>query len=296
MQNKTLRILRIYLSILLVATSLSSCSVWKTSNEINSTFESQRLQLLEKEKDVSGLFFITRTFHTALIQEVSKPDEKPYPLLDSLFRQMKSIADSVIYRRIEYDSLCKKLNIELSSKRKISKKSKLKIHCEEIEKQGKLLIGIAEKFSHQFHSYHDLYQSNIGSYQIKRLSTDDYAEMLGKKVVQWEDSLEETGRMLAAMKVDLKNRFSDQKHPDFWKNYQPISEFEHLMKVLDQEITQLQNSESRFEEGNVEEFYYFGPYVRPRLETQANESILGELSIIMQDCRNKQNEYWNLSK
>ncbi len=296
MKKKSRHILKICFSILLVATCLSACTVWKTSGEVNSKFESQRLRLLEKEKEVSGLFFAMRDFHPGLIQEVSKPEEKPYPLLDSLFRVMKSTADSVIYRRIEYDSLCIRVNTELSSIKKISKKSKLKPHCEEIEKAGELLIAKAEDFRIQFHSYHNQYKSNTGIYQITKLSTDDYAEMLGKKVVQWEDSLEKAGRILAAMKMDLKKRFPDQKHPDFWKSYQPISEFEHLMKVLDQEITQLQNSESRFEEGNVEEFYYFGPYVRPRIETQANESILGELAIIMQDCRNKQKEYLNLAK
>jgi hypothetical protein len=296
MANKCRYILRIYFFILLVANCLSACTVWKNSSEVDSIFESQRHQLLEKESDVSGLFFSTRTFHTELIQEVSQPEEMPYPLLDSLFKAMRSTADSVIYRRIEYDSAVKKIDHQLSSVKKIGLKSRLKIQCEEIENEGELLIAQADKFSSQFHSYYNLYQANTGIYRIKRLSTDDYAEMLGKKVVQWEDSLEESGRMLAAMKMDLKKRFPDQKHPDFWKNYQLISEFEHLMKVLDQEIIQLQNSESRFEEGNVEEFYYFGPYIRPRLETQANESILGELSIIMQDCRNKQKEYLNFSK
>jgi hypothetical protein len=296
MASRCWYILKIYFFILLVANCLSACTAWKNSSEVDSIFESQRRQLLEKESDVSGLFFSTRAFHTELIQEVSQPEEMPYPLLDSLFKAMRSSADSVIYRRIEYDSAIKRIDHPLSSVKKIGQKSHLKIQCEDIENEGKLLIAQADKFSLQFHSYYNLYQANTGIYRIKRLSTDDYAEMLGKKVVQWEDSLEESGRMLAAMKMDLKKRFPDQKHPDFWKNYQFISEFEHLMKVLDQEIIQLQNSESRFEEGNVEEFYYFGPYIRPRLETQANESILGELSIIMQDCRNKQKEYLNLSK
>ena len=107
-----------------------------------------------------------------------------------------------------------------------------------------------------------------------------------------KDSLEEVGRMIAQCKLDLKQRFPQQKGKDFFTAYAPVSELEAMMKNFESILNQLQNSISRFEEGNNQDFIYFGPHIRQRLEVAANDDLIGQLSIQMNDCRLKKQQYF----
>ncbi|MFM7725316.1 MAG: hypothetical protein ACKO7B_01320, partial [Flavobacteriales bacterium] len=144
-------------------------------------------------------------------------------------------------------------------------------------------------------SYFELrkaYQDTCRAYGILRLDPQQYAGFLNEKLVQWQDSLEEAGRIIARCKNDLGVRFPVQKGKDFFAAYAPVSELEAMMKNFDSILNQFQNSISRFEEGNTQDFIYFGPYLRQRLEVSANDDLVGQLSIQMKDCRNKQAEYF----
>jgi hypothetical protein len=104
--------------------------------------------------------------------------------------------------------------------------------------------------------------------------------------------LEEVGRLVARCKADLKQRFPEQKGKPFFQAYAPVSELEAMLKNFESILNQLQNSVSRFEEGNSQDFVYFGPYVRQRLEVAANDDLVGQLSLQMSDCRNQARRYF----
>jgi hypothetical protein len=65
-----------------------------------------------------------------------------------------------------------------------------------------------------------------------------------------------------------------------------------MLKNFEYILNQLQNSVSRFEEGNNQDFVYFGPHIRQRLEVAANDDLVGQLTLQMNDCRNQARRYF----
>jgi hypothetical protein len=136
------------------------------------------------------------------------------------------------------------------------------------------------------------YQDSCKATGIVRYNPQDYALILDEKLTQWQDSLEEVGRMVARCKIDLKQRFPEQKGKPFFQAYTPVSELEAMLKNFESILNQLQNSVSRFEEGNSQDFVYFGPHIRQRLEVAANDDLVGQLSLQMNDCRKQARRYF----
>ena len=136
------------------------------------------------------------------------------------------------------------------------------------------------------------YQDSCKASGIVRYTPQDYALILDEKLTQWQDSLEECGRMVARCKADLKQRYPIQKGKEFFTAYTPVSSLEAMVKNFESILNQLQNSISRFEEGNNQDFVYFGPHIRQRLEVAANDDLLGQLMLQMRDCRNQERLYF----
>jgi hypothetical protein len=67
---------------------------------------------------------------------------------------------------------------------------------------------------------------------------------------------------------------------------------ELMMKNFESILNQFQNAISRFEEGNNQDFIYFGPQVRQRMEVAVNDDLIGQLIIQMKDCRNAESAYF----
>jgi hypothetical protein len=136
------------------------------------------------------------------------------------------------------------------------------------------------------------YQDTCRKYGVVRYTPQDYALILDEKLTQWQDSLEECGRMVARCKADLKRCYPEQKGKEFFAAYAPVSQLEAMLKNFESILNQLQNSVSRFEEGNNQDFVYFGPHIRQRLEVAANDDLIGQLTLQMRDCRNQERAYF----
>lgn len=270
---------------------LCSCAAKIPVTKIQEESEATRVGLMRAESEVSGDFFRLRSFHSEMMQTTMKPDQPPYSTFDSLFLSMRSQADLVILPRIEYDTVYFKI-------KKWSEKSKLKNtqdYAHVKQQHDSLSKSLPALQSLQKSTYSDLrksYDALIQEHNIIRLGMEDLALLTNEKVTLWLDSLEEIGRMVSAEKADLKLRFPEQKGPEFFKAYFPISLLESKMKDVESMITQLQNSLSRFEEGNAQDYVFIGPNIRPRMELQATDNIVSGLSLAMTECRQLQLEYW----
>lgn len=250
-----------------------------------------RASLIAVESEASGDFFKTRTFHRGLMNETTQPKSAPYAQLDSLFRLMRETADSVVVQRMHFDKYFYTID------------SLQRFHPS-VKKNGKEIAMIDKAISYgnnlEIHSkiHYVFYQTLSDQYNQIRKDANlryftqlEYAEMVNTRLIQWQDSLEQVGRLIGAGKADLKARYPVQKGEEFFGHYKYISELEQMLKLFENSLMQLQNSLSRIEGGNQEEFYYFGPFIPERREYQATEGIINQLMLHMADCRAKYQEY-----
>ncbi len=248
---------------------------------------------MRTESAVYGDFFKLRTFHTDLFQSINNANAAPYPSLDSLYNNLFSAANLAVGVRVDYDTLYWNIQNALKGKKKISLTGSFK---ELNDHHTCMLLKLPQQQNAYKDSYFELrssYQDSCRQYGVVRYTPQDYSAILDEKLTLWQDSLEEAGRMVAQCKLDLKQRFPQQKGKDFFAAYAPVSELEAMMKNFESILNQLQNSISRFEEGNNQDFIYFGPHIRHRLEVAANDDLIGQLSIQMKDCRKKKQEYFS---
>jgi len=251
-----------------------------------------RVQLMRTESEVYGDFFKLRTFHTDLFQSINNANAAPYPSLNTLYDSLFAAANLSIAVRVNYDTLYWKIQNEIKDKKKVSVSESFRALIEAHSTLPSTLPIQQSNFREDYFRLRSSYQDSCRTYGVIRYNPQDYSAILDEKLTTWQDSLEEVGRMIAHCKLDLKQRFPQQKGKEFFAAYAPVSELEAMMKNFESILNQLQNSISRFEEGNNQDFIYFGPQVRQRLEVAANDDLMGQLSIQMIDCRTKREEYF----
>ncbi len=251
-----------------------------------------RVQLMRTESEVYGDFFKLRTFHNDLFQSINNSSAAPYPTLDSLYNLLFSAANLAVGVRVNYDTTYWEIQKAITGKKKVSLAGSFQSLYNEHETMPSVLPKKQSEYKELYFQLRSSYQDSCRRYGIVRYNPLDYSAILDEKLTQWQDSLEEVGRMVAQCKLDLKQRFPQQKGKEFFASYAPVSELEAMMKNVESILNQLQNSISRFEEGNNQDFIYFGPHIRQRLEVAANDDLIGQLSIQMNDCRLKKQQYF----
>jgi hypothetical protein len=247
---------------------------------------------MRTESEVYGDFHVLRTFHTDLLQSISRSDAAPYPALDTLFDQLFTEANLAVGTRVDYDTTYWTIRKATDGKRTIILKAPFEGIYSAFQSLPDSLTRYQEAHRNNYFELRRTYQDTCRKYGVVRYTPQDYALILDEKLTQWQDSLEECGRMVARCKTDLKQRFPVQKGKDFFAAYTPVSQLEAMLKNFESILNQLQNSVSRFEEGNNQDFVYFGPHIRQRLEVAANDDLVGQLTLQMRDCRNQERAYF----
>jgi hypothetical protein len=282
-----------FLISILVLGLLTACSPRVQTAILKEKAETLRINLMLTESEVYGDFHNLRTFHTDLFQSINRNDVAPYVAMDTLFKQLFAEANKTVGARVDYDTVYWKVQRAIDGKEHVV----VNDTYTSLENQFNLLPDSLTRYQQQHRAvYFELrkaYQDTCLKYGVVRYTPQDYALLLDEKLTQWQDSLEECGRMVARCKTDLKNRFPAQKGKEFFQAYAPVSELEVMLKNVESVLNQLQNSISRFEEGNNQDFVYFGPYVRQRLEVATNDDLLGQLMLQMRDCRKQERFYFD---
>lgn len=248
------------------------------------------MELMREEIRVSGDFLQLRPFHTQMRDVLKNPEAHPNPFMDSLFVEMNVRANAAILPRLQYDTLCREIRAICGSKKLVS--SKAKPLMAKWERWNQSLPTEQKQESSAYFETRLVYQDTCFAHGIHRLTPQQFAEVLHEKIMQWQDSLEESGRMSAKCQSDLYRRFPERKGKIFFDAYRPISELQLAMKGLESLVSQLQNSAARFEESNKEDFFYFGSVIRSRMEVAVTEELLAQLSLQMRVCRENETQYY----
>jgi hypothetical protein len=259
----------------------------KTFNDIS---EQKRMDLMREEIRVSGDFLQLRPFHLQLKEVLKNPESHPNPFMDSLFATMNLQANASITPRLIFDTLCREIRSMAGSRKRLPSRTAQQIAQWEVFR--KTLSEEQKIHSESYFKSRILYQDTCFSYGIFRLTPQQFAEVLNEKIMHWQDSLEEAGRISANCLTNLYMKFPERKGKLFFDAYQPISELQLAIKGLESLVSQLQNSSSRFEESNKEDFFYFGSVVRSRMEVAVTEDLLAQLSLQMKVCREQQARYF----
>jgi hypothetical protein len=218
--------------------------------------DSLRIHLMRVESAAYGDFVGIRRFHSDLLQEIDSLRE-PYIELDVVFRNMHEMADSVIIQRLHFDS------------------AQFVVADQLIANANYYMV----EYRHEAARYDQIRQTH----GVQRYSYRQYAEIIEAKIESWNDSLESSGHWMAQCKNHLKASSLVHGSKEYIAAYQPISQLELSIKQMQSTLMQLHNTESRFKEANVEEFYYTGPHLRRRKEIAASEQIVSELALHMSD-------------
>ena len=271
---------------------LWGCAARVATAPIREQSEALRVKLMRTESEVYGDFHTLRTFQTDLFQCINRTDVPPYPALKALYDTLFQEANEAVGVRVFYDTTFFALEQAMRGKKKIVMQDTFLSLYERYKETPERLPAQQDFHRDAYFALRVAYRDSCLKYGIVRYDPQQYAGLLNEKLVQWQDSLEEVGRIVARCKADLKSRYPVQKGKEFFAAYAPVSELEAMMKNFESILNQFQNSISRFEEGNNQDFIYFGPYVRLRLEVSANDDLVGQLSIQMKDCRGKEREYF----
>lgn len=270
---------------------LASCAVKTDAVTLRKEAEETRVTLMRTESDVSGNFYRLRTFHLDLMQVVNHIDHMPYPMMDSLFYDMRDSANAVIFCRLTYDSTLTQVLTMCDGKKKFKPNKRETDLIQTYQSLRNEMPSQQRRIADHYFNLKREYDDSCKVNGIKRISMPEFAEMTSHSLVQWQDSLEAIGKMVAEQKNTLKQKFPTQKGAEYMAAYQPVSVFEKLLKDYESQLAQLENSVSRFEEANKQDYIYVGKDVRRRMESESVEGILGALSLLMRDCRLKHAEF-----
>ncbi len=279
------------LYLIIIITSISCASRIDTA-AWNKEAEETRVQLMRTESEVYGDFFKLRIFHSDLMQMPGDTSKKPYPSLERLFVQSIPEANGTVIQRMIYDTTYFALKKITTDKKTIKNEGQVATLYSRYLHNKNTLPSLQNLHKTGYFEIRKSYQDTCQDYGVRRLGPEEYASMINGRITTWLDSLELVGRMTAQAKNHLKESFANHKSPEYFAAYKPVSELEALMKNFDSILMQLQNSLSRFEEGNKEDFLYFGPHLRPRMEVQATEDLFVQARILMGQCREKNAEYY----
>jgi hypothetical protein len=242
------------------------------------------MQILEV-KNV-GNFTTNREFHLGLRGELAAPDSAPYPALEAAFMKMKFYADeAIVYRSMikDYAEM-----VLILSKDQSTKKQTEAINFV-VDSIYSLHIPRMQNLLDSSNAYSRSYKTLCEGNSIVRRDQWQMVELIGLQLVKWQDSLEMQGKIIAESKGLLKQKFPEQKGEVFFSKYKFVSKLEASHKLYQQDILQLENTLSRMESANGEEYFYSGPYIRPRMEMNALDQLLGQLTLGMQSFREQQN-------
>jgi len=173
--------------------------------------ETLRVSLMRTESEVYGDFHTLRTFHNDLFQSISRNDASPYPALDTLFKQLFTEANLTVGTRVNYDTVYWRLRQATDGKEKVVLNNSFASIQRQFQQLPDSLTRYQQSHRNGYFELRKAYQDTCRASGIVRYTPQDYAAILDVKLTQWQDSLEECGRLVAACKMDLKQRFPSQK-------------------------------------------------------------------------------------
>lgn len=282
-----------YLLFLFIIAALTACAPVRPVSELRDHFDEKRTSLLQQEKELSTPFIETRTFHQGLMAVVGDKSQKPYKQLDSLFNESFTVTNQPLMGRMLADERYDALLRSFGEKEKFRLNKKTKEQITSVDNIYSISSDFFDSCTVKLKKYVTEYKELCAANGITRKDHFDMLELMGKRLYQFQDSLEMQGFKLSSCKRHLQSTGLKLGMPDFQVHYKIISEIELLHKQYQQLLIQLENSFARFESGNPEELYYTGPFILPRVDITVYNELLSELTIEMQRFREMELDYYS---
>lgn len=269
------------LTVILTALILLSCSNSQIG-EFKTWADQENTDLLTMENGVMYHYVNTAEYHRSMIMECLDQSQIPYPETHMLIDSMWAYKELIQNRR-----------------RRMHEKHLLMIEEGDV---GKDAIAKAEadleaiktktaKDTLIFDGFYQRYDSVIKAYDIRFTSHGDYADSLMTKIMMWEDSLEEQGRLIGANLRTLRGLGLKPSNKRYIKLYQPVSEMQKLHKDMQSNLISAENAHSRYAEARQSEGFFFGPFMAPRDDVSQTERVFGKLQENMTLFRNQNSTF-----
>jgi len=282
-----------YFSFMILLALLSACAPQKRVSEVRADLDAKRKQVLENNKALSTEFIYLRTFHQGLMTVVGDKSQQPYKELDSIFNHAFGSTNSVLMLWMLGDEQYEHVLKVMGEKEKVRLTKQLNYEIALTDSFYLATFSAFESNKTLVHQDSLNYAQLCSQHGITRKDYFQMLELMGKRLYQFQDSLELQGFKLASCKRHLQSTGLTLGMPDFQPHYKIISEVELLHKQYQQLLIQLENSFARFESGNPEDMYYTGPFILPRVDITVYNELLAELTIEMQRFREMEKNYYD---
>ncbi|MFN8699262.1 MAG: hypothetical protein ACK500_08685 [Flavobacteriales bacterium] len=275
----------------LLSALFSSCMVFHPVAELNTTLDSTLAAYYSQEQIVTEGFIRRRSFHQDMTTEVMDAAAGPYPSLGALFREMKESADSVIVCRMEVKRHVDAFQSLTAGRSRVRESTPAWSNYLSAREKGRSLTARREVHFAHFQVVAAEYDSIVAANGIRKITNSMLVELAGARVLQFQDSLEEQGRILARCKKHLNDQGWERKSAQYKDRYRIISEMEYQMKVYSGLVSQLENALNRFESGNMEDFYFVGPLMPGRDAVRATEDVVVKCTLEMNTFRQSEQAF-----
>ena len=277
--------------ILVILFGMGSCTPLRTVSSLRTEADSTVRSYLTAEQLVVGDFLRRRIFHLDMLAETMQPDAPPYPELDDHFSALKNYADSLTLIRTALKQISDDFTQQTKRTKRISEKSAAWKTFQQLRQIDLLSKENRIHFLSSYQVESGKYDSLITKFKVSRMTNPQLVEFIGLKLVQFQDSMEVEGRLLAQCKNLLNSQGWEKRSDEYKSRYRVVSEMELKLKQYGGLVGQLENALNRFEAGNMDEFFYKGPYMPERPSISATEDSVGKLIIEMQAFREMEQNF-----
>ena len=233
-------------------------------------------ELMQLELSTIGKYSSTQTFHQAMMLECYEQYEAPYPELKNLLDSMRVLKTGIQYRRGKMYEKHQTL---------IREKADIK-ELESAKENSKEYFEDTASDTLVFMTLHNSYHQIIADNEIRYVSHADYAVSLINRIMQWQDTLERQGSIIAKALRDLDAKGGEKNSPEYIQAYGPISEMQLLHKELQAHITGAENAHTRYASARPDDGFFYGPFLVERQDATVVEGVFDLMKENMTSFRN----------
>lgn len=281
----------VYISVFLLAAS--SCQTRdQVERSVREKADTCYYRLMQAEVDVIGEYMRKKDFNDGLVFECREPEKEPYPELFENLDSMLVVHNLVLDNRgnffVAQDSRLKRTGFY--------KKADMLLLAKDLEIACQQAHAAFASLEERFLRYQNRYDALCAEHGIVRITHGEYADSLLARLVLWEDSLEEQGRMIGKSRSLLKASGLETLSDEYQKIYAPLSQMEKLHKEFQGQLLLVENQHGRYDSARPDEWYYKGPYLVPRHDVDKTEDEIVELGTMMQQFRDLHTDFTTLSE
>jgi hypothetical protein len=268
----------------IIIVSFCACQPLPSPQELADLKTAYYRDLMIPEGVVVGDYLEKREFHGGLMFECREPSAEPYREMVSLMDTLEAYQIEMITIRGRFYAKAEEIEKQALGKgaRKATKTMKL-AHGKSREQQ--------DAHAKRYFVFSSRYDALVTQNDIRCFSHIQYAELLEKRLVMWQDSLMLQGQYIGGHRQQFKTSGMEKTDEDYQKRYTPLSEMEALHKRFQNVLVQVENQQGRYAAARPDEVFYLGPLLVERSDYEASEGQFVKLIAMMAEFRAYHNTF-----